>query len=322
MLSAARGIACAALALSVSAAPAQSYPSHPVRYIAPSSIGSGNDYLARLITNDLVAAFGQQIIVDNRAGAGGNMAAEIAARAPADGYTLLQVSSTLGINATLMRDAQWDLVRDFAPIALLATQPNLVAVHAALPVHTVTDLIKLAKAKPGALHYASAGPGSNSVLTAELLNTLAGITLAHVPYKGGGPAMTATAAGETALMIGPPASALPFIQQGKLRGIAITSKQRNPAFPQWPTVAETVPGYDLDGWYGLLAPARTPRAVIALWQRHLGATLAKPELLKLLNGAGYFPPPADQPVDFGPYMQAEIAKLAKIVAQTGAAGKN
>ena len=314
-----RAIVIATLALATGAAQAQNYPARPVRYIAPSSVGSGNDYLARLVTNDLTAALGQQIIVDNRAGAGGNMAAEIAARAPADGYTLLQVSSTLGINATIMRDVQWNLVRDFSPVALLATQPNLVAVHAALPVHTIADLIKLAKVKPGALHYASAGPGSNSVLTAELLNTLAGIKLTHVPYKGGGPAMTATAAGETALMIGPPSSALPFIQQGKLRGIAITSKQRNPAFPQWPTVAETVPGYDLDGWYGLLVPARTPTAVIALWQRHLGATLANPGIVKQLNGAGYFPPPADQPVDFGPFMKAEIAKLAKIVQRTGAA---
>ena len=131
--------------------------------------------------------------------------------------------------------------------------------------------------------------------------------------------MTAAAAGETALMIGPPATALPLIQQGKLRGIAISSRRRLAEFPQWPTVAETVPGYEFDGWYGLLAPARTPRAITALWHQHVNATLAKPAIVKLLNGAGYFPPPADQPVDFGPFMKAEIAKLAKIVQQTGAA---
>jgi len=314
-----RAVVFTTLALVIAAAQAQTYPARPVRYIAPSSIGSGNDYLARLVTNDIIPAFGQQIIVDNRAGAGGNMAADIAARAPADGYTLLQVSSTLGINASLMRGLQWDLVRDFAPVALLATQPNLVAVHAALPVNNIADLIRLAKAKPGSINYSSAGPGSNSFLAAELLNTLAGIKLTHVPYKGGGPAMTAAAAGETALMFGPPASALPFIQQGKLRGIAISSKQRIAEFPHWPTIAETVPGYDLDGWYGMLAPLRTPQAVIDLWRRHLAATFAKPAIVKQLNAAGYFPPAPGEVVDFGKYMQAEIAKLAKIVQQTGAA---
>ena len=295
---------------------AETYPSRPVRYLVPSSVGSGNDFLARLILNDIIPALGQQVIADNRAGAGGNMAAELGAKSPPDGYTLMQVSSTLAINQSVMRNPPWDLVRDFAPVTLYAMQPNLVAVHAGLPVQSIPDLIKLARAKPGAVNYASAGPGSNSFLAAELLNTLAGIKMVHVPYKGGGPAMTAAAAGETALMIGPPASALPLIQQGKLRGVAISSRQRNPEFPQWPTVAETVPGYDFDGWYGLLAPARTPRAVIETWRRHTAAALAKPNLVRLLNAAGYFPPA--EPVDFGPFLQAEIAKFAKLVKLTGA----
>ena len=143
------------------------------------------------------------------------------------------------------------------------------------------------------------------------------IRMVHVPYKGGGPAMTAAAAGETALMIGPPATALPLIQQGKLRGVAISSRQRNPEFPQWPTVAETVPGYDFDGWYGLLAPARTARAVIDTWRKHAAASLAKPNIARLLNAAGYFPPA--EPVDFGPFLKAEIAKFAELVRKTGAA---
>ena len=323
MTPAARSRLCAGIALpcvlGMTAADAQSYPTRPVRYIAPSSVGSGNDFIARVVVNDVVAALGQQIIVDNRAGAGGNVAAEITSRAPADGYTLMQVSSTLAINASVTRNMPWDLVRDFVPVTLLAMQPNLVAVHAGLPVNNIADLVKLAKSKPGAINYSSAGPGSNSFLAAELLNSLAGIKMIHVPYKGGGPAMTAAAAGETALMIGPPATALPLIAQGKLRGIAISSRRRLAEFPQWPTVAETVPGYEFDGWYGLLAPARTPRMVTDLWHRQVNATLAKPAIIKLLNGAGYFPPPADQPVDFGPFMKAEIAKLAKIVQQTGAA---
>ena len=307
---------CALLAATASA---QTYPTRPVRYIAPSSVGSGNDFIARVVVSDVVAVLGQQIIVDNRAGAGGNVAAEIASRAPADGYTLMQVSSTLAINSSVTRNMPWDLVRDFAPVALLAMQPNLVAVNAGLQVNTIAELVKLAKSKPGAINYSSAGPGSNSFLAAELLNSLAGIKMVHVPYKGGGPAMTAAAAGETALMIGPPATALPLIQQGKLRGVAISSRRRLAEFPQWPTVAETVPGYEFDGWYGLLAPARTPRAITELGYRQVNATLAKPAIVKLLNGAGYFPAPADQPVDFGPFMRAEITKLAKIVQMTGAA---
>jgi tripartite-type tricarboxylate transporter receptor subunit TctC len=298
---------------------AQTYPDRPVRYIVPSSVGSGNDFIARAVINDLIPALGQQVIVDNRAGAGGNLAAEIASRAPADGYTLMQVSSSLAISASVSRNVPWDLVRDFAPVTLLAMQPNLVAVNAALPVQSIADLVRLAKAKPGSINYSSSGPGTNSFLAAELLNSLAGIKMVHVPYKGGGPAMTAAAAGETSLMIGPPATALPLIQQGKLRGIAISSKQRISEFPQWPTVAETVPGYEFDGWYGLLAPARTPRTVIELWHRHVNATLAKANIVRLLNSAGYFPPAPNQPVEFGPFMKAEIAKLAKIVQQTGAA---
>lgn len=289
-----------------------------MRYIAPSSIGSGNDFIARIMANDMGQVLGQQIIVDNRAGAGGNIAAELAARAPADGYTLLQVSSTLGINASLSRNVPWDLVRDFSPVTLLAMQPNLVVVHTSLPVKSIGDLIKLAKARPGEINYSSAGPGSNSFLAAELLNTLAGIKMVHVPYKGGGPAMTAVAAGETSLMIGPPATSMPHIQQGKLRGLAISSSKRLPQFPQYPTVAETVPGYDFDGWYGLLAPVKTPKEVISTLHRVANGTLSKPHIIKVLNNAGYFPPASNQPVEFGPFLKSEIEKLAKIVQLTGA----
>ncbi len=297
---------------------AQGYPTKPIRYIAPSSIGSGNDFIARIMANDMGPVFGQQIIVDNRAGAGGAIAAELAARAPADGYTLLQVSSTLGINASLSRNVPWDLVRDFSPVTLLAMQPNLVVVHSSLPVKSIGDLIKLAKARPGEINYSSAGPGSNSFLAAELLNTLAGIKMVHVPYKGGGPAMNAVATGETSLMIGPPATSMPHIQLGKLRGLAISSSKRSPQFPQYPTVAETVPGYDFDGWYGLLAPAKTPKEVIATLHRAANGTLSKPNIIRILNNAGYFPPASNQPVEFGPFLKSEIEKLAKIVQLAGA----
>jgi tripartite-type tricarboxylate transporter receptor subunit TctC len=305
----------ATLAVAALDAGAQAYPLRPVRYIAPSSVGSGNDFIARIVINDVIPSFGRQVIVDNRAGAGGNMAAEMAAHAPADGYTLMQVSSTLAINVNVARNVPFDLVRDFAPIALLAMQPNLIAVNASLGVHTIGDLVRLAKEKT--IYYSSAGPGSNSFLAGELLNMMAGIKMVHVPYKGGGPAMAAAAAGETALMIGPPATAMPFIQQGRLRGVAVFSKERFAEFPQWPTVAETLPGYDLDGWYGVLAPAGTPKMVIELWQRLLNATLTKPQIIRQLKAAGYFP--SEQPVDFGPFLKDEIAKLGKVVQIAGAA---
>ena len=164
---------------------AQAYPARPIRYIVPSSAGSGNDFLARILAADMGHALGQQIVVDNRAGAGGNIAGELAANAPADGYTMFQSSISLAINTTLSRKLPYDLVRDFTAVTLLALQPNLVVVNASLPVKSVSELIQYAKAKPGAIHFSSSGPGTNSFLAAELLNTLAGIKMVHVPYKGG-----------------------------------------------------------------------------------------------------------------------------------------
>lgn len=299
---------------------AQSYPARPIRFIVPSSAGSGNDFIARLMSAEMGQALGQQIVVDNRAGAGGDIAGELAATAPADGYTMLQSSISMAIHMSLSSKLRYNLVRDFAPVTLLAIQPNLVVVPSTLPARSIAELVKLAKANPGTINYSSSGPGTNSFLAAELLSSLAGIKMVHVPYKGGGPAVAAAAAGETSLMIGPIATSAPFIQQGKLVGLAVTSSKRLPEFPQYPTVAETFPGYAFDNWYGLLVPVRTPREVVTALHRAAFEALNKTHIVKLLSNAGFIAAPG-QPAEFAAFVNAEIAKVAKILQQAGVATK-
>jgi tripartite-type tricarboxylate transporter receptor subunit TctC len=299
-----------------SPAAAQGYPSRPIRYIVPSSAGSGNDFMARIMAADMSQALNQQIVVDNRAGAGGNIAGELAANAPADGYTILQTSVTLTINASLHKKLAYDILKDFSPVGLLALQPNLLSVNASLPATSVAELIKHAKAKPGAINFSSAGLGSNSFLASEYFATLAGVMLTHVAYKGGGPAIAAVGSGETQMMIGPIPTAQPFIQQGRMRGLAVSSSKRLPDFPQIPTIAETVPGYEFDNWYGMLVPAKAPKEVITTLHRVASEALRKPHIVKQLANAGYVPV-GSSPAEFDRFHKAEIAKLAKIIKQTG-----
>jgi tripartite-type tricarboxylate transporter receptor subunit TctC len=259
----------------------------------------------------------QQVVVDNRAGAAGNIAGELAANAPADGYTILQTSVTLAINASFHKKLSYNILRDFAPITLLAIQPNLLTVNAAVPATSVAELIKYAKAKPGAVNFASAGLGSNSFLAAEYFATMAGVKLTHVAYKGGGPAIAAIGAGESQMMIGPIPTAQPFIQQGRIRGLAVSSSKRLPDFPQIPTIAETVPGYAFDNWYGMLVPVKTPKEVIATLHRAATLALRKQHIVKQLANAGYVPA-GGTGAEFDVFHKAEITKLAKIIKQTGA----
>jgi tripartite-type tricarboxylate transporter receptor subunit TctC len=309
-------LACVSVHFS-SSAWSQSYPSRPIRYIVPSSAGSGNDFMARIMAADMSQALSQQIVVDNRAGAGGNIAGELAASAPADGYTILQTSVTLAINASLHKKLGYDILRDFAPVTLLALQPNLLTVNAAVPATSVAELIKYAKAKPGAIHFSSAGLGSNSFLASEYFATLAGVKLTHVAYKGGGPAIAAVGAGETQMMIGPIPTAQPFIQQGRMRALAVSSSKRLPGFPQIPTIAETVPGYEFDNWYGMLVPVKAPKEVIATLHRTATQALRKPHIVKQLANAGYVPVGGSS-AEFNSFHKAEIAKLARIITETGA----
>jgi tripartite-type tricarboxylate transporter receptor subunit TctC len=300
-----------------SAAQAQAYPAKTVRYIVPSSAGGGSDYMSRIIAEELGAAFGQQVIVDNRAGAASNLGAEAVAKSAPDGYTVLQVSQTLAVNATLYKNLAYDLMRDFAPITLMVLQPYIVVVHQSLPVKSIGELVKLAKSRPGAINYPSAGAGSASFFAQELFKNMAGINLAHIPYKGGGPALVAVMSGEAPVYFAPIPTAMPQVQQGRLRALAVTTAKRLPSLPDYPTVAEAgVPGYESANWYGLAVPVKAPKEVVAALHRETVAVLAKPAVSKRLVDGGYVTV-GNTPDEYTAFLKTEIATLAKLIKQTG-----
>ncbi|HSQ05077.1 MAG TPA: tripartite tricarboxylate transporter substrate-binding protein, partial [Burkholderiales bacterium] len=240
---------CCSFAFIASPLPAQNFPSKPVRFIVPFSPGSGSDTIARIIAGGLSEVFGQQVIVDNRAGAAGNIGADAAAKAAPDGYTILLVILGHTANVTLYHNLPYDLLRDFAPVTQLASTPSILVVHPSLPVKSVGDLVKLAKAKPGAINYSSGGVGTPTFIAGELFKLQAGVNLMHVPYRAGGEALTAVLAGETSVYFAPIAPALPHVRSGKLRALAVTSAKRMPLFPEYPTVAELgYPRYQTGNW--------------------------------------------------------------------------
>ena len=294
------------------------YPLKPVRYLMPQPSGSGADTVGRIVAQGLTQVWGQQVIVDNRTGAAGNIGAEIAARAPADGYTILQVSLTHAVNASLYKNLTYDLRRDFTPVTQLASSPSLLVVHPSLPVKSLGDLVKLAKAKPGSINYASAGAGSATFLSTEMFKSQAGIDLLHVPYRGGGEAITSVLAGETSVYFAPVSTALPHVRSAKLRPLAVTTAKRLQLLPEMPTVAESgYPGYESGSWYGLLLPLRTPKATVTAVHAASIKALNLPEVNKRLVDLGYLII-GDRPEQFGQFLSIEIDKLAKIVRQSGA----
>jgi tripartite-type tricarboxylate transporter receptor subunit TctC len=292
---------------------AQDYPSKPVRYLVPSSPGSAVDTIGRIIAAGLGEVFRQQVFVEDRAGAGGNIGAAIAAKAPADGYTLLQINNNHTTNATLYGKLAYDLIRDFAPVAKLALSPYLIVVHPSLPVQSISDLIKLAKSRPGAITFASGGAGSGTFMSTELLKSQAGLDMLHIPYVGGGPALTAIISGQTLVYGAPLSTALPHIPQ-RLRALAVTSGKRNSLLPEIPTVAESVPGYEFNAWAGLLVPAKTPKEVIASIRSAVVAALNRPEVSKRLSDLGYSIV-ADQPDELAAFIKADIETMAKLIRQ-------
>ena len=298
-----------------SAAAAQPYPDRLLRYIVPGSPGSGADVLGRIVGGGLTQLSGQQVLVENRTGAGGNIGAELAAKAPADGYTVLQISMTHALNVSLYRKLGYDILRDFTPVTQLATSPSMLVVHPSLPVKSVVELIKLAKARPGAINYASAGTGTPTFLAAELFKGEAGIDMVHVPYKGGGEAMTSVISGETSVYFASAGIALPFVKQGSLRALAVTTPQRLPFLPEVPTVAERgLPRYQSGNWYGLMVPAKTPRDMVARIRDGVVAALAEPGVKKRLTEIAYVPI-GDRPEEFAAFLKSEISELAKLVQQ-------
>lgn len=293
---------------------AQQYPAKAIRYIVPSSAGSAVDTIGRVVAAGLTDVLGQQVIVDDRPGAGGNIGAAVAAKAPPDGYTVVQVNNNHTTNVTLYKNLQYDLLRDFAPVTQLASSPYVIVVHPSLPVKTVADLVKLAKAQPGVVRYASAGAGSGTFMVTELLKSQAKLNMLHVPYNGGGPAITSVVSGETVLYGAPFSVALPFLKQGKLRPLAVTSPKRLPAFPQYPTVAETIPGYEFTAWAGLMVPAAAPKQVIDTLHKAAVTALHKPDVAKRLSDLGYVPV-GDQPHELVAAMKVEIEKMAKLIRE-------
>jgi tripartite-type tricarboxylate transporter receptor subunit TctC len=307
-------LACSAIAYAQTAAP---YPAKPIRVIVPQSPGASTDLTARLIAQKLSAAFGQTVVVDNRPGAGSIVGTELVAKAAPDGYTLLVVASSITLNPTLHKNLPFDPVRDLAPITQLSAFPNLLTVHPTLPVKTVKDLIALAKAKPGSLNYGSSGSATGTHLSAELFKYMTGIDMVHVPYKGGGPAVQALLGGQVQLNFATIVSVLPHLRSGKLRGIAVTTAKRSPVAPEIPTIAESgVPGYDHGPWNGFLAPARTPRAVIARLNEETARILQLPETKSVLNSEGA-EPVGNKPEEFGAIIRNETAKWAKVIQSAG-----
>lgn len=298
-----------------STASAQTYPSKSIRYIVPSLPGGGSDILGRLVAAQMSQTLGQQVVVDNRAGGGGNIGAEIGARAVADGHTIFQMAITHAINVTLYRNLGYDIVRDFVPVTRLASTPLAVTVHPSLPAKSIAELVQLAKAKPGVINYGSAGTGTATYLAVELFKSRAGIDLLHIPYKGGGAAQSATLAGETSVFFANVATALPHVQAGRLRVLAVTSSKRLSVMPDSPTVAEAgYPGYQSESWFGLMLPVKTPKSVQSAVHRAALTALNAPEVNKRLVEMAFIPV-GDTAAEFSAFIRAEIATYGKLVRE-------
>ncbi len=296
---------------------ADAWPARPIRMIVAYPPGGGTDQVGRVMAEQLAQSLGQNVVIDNRGGATGNIGTELAARAIPDGYTLLMCNvAPNAVNVSLFKKLGFDPVKDFSPVSLVAVTPNILVAHPSMPVKTVADLVALAKAKPGALNFPSAGVGSSSHLAGEMLKSMAGIDMVHVPYKGGGPALIATISGQVQIMFATMPAAMPHVKSGKVRPVAVTTAKRSQAMPELPTIAESgVKGYEASTWYGLLAPARTPKPVIDRLHAETVKILAGP-VRQRLEAQG-FEPDGGTPAAFAAYIKSEITKWAKVIKQAG-----
>ena len=308
----------ACLFVTAPAAAQANFPSKPIRLILPFPPGGSTDIVARLIGQKLTESWGQPVLVDNRPGAGGNIAAETAAKAPPDGHTLFQVNVANAIGATLYPKLNYDLVTSFAPVTQLATTPYVLLAHPSIPARNTRELIAIAKARPGALIYASAGAGSATHLSGELLKTLSGTDILHVPYKGTGPAVTALLSGEVGLYFTTVPAAVPLVKSGRVRALGVTSTTRSALMPDVAPIAEAgLKGYETGTWHGILAPAATPKDVVAKLNAEIVKILAQPDVREKLVGQG-LDPIGGTPEQFAAYLKSEIAKWAKVVKASGA----
>ena len=298
-------------------ASAQQYPTRAVRLIVASSPGSGVDIVSRIVAQKLSAGLGQQVIVDNRAGAGANLGAEIAAKAPADGYTLLMGTPAHAINVSMYSGLNYDIVRDFAPVSLVSTGQYVVIVHPSVPVQSVKALIALARSKPGDLAYGSAGPGNSTHLAGELFNSMAGTKMLHVPYKGSGPALIELMSGQLQVMFANITAGLPHMRTHRVRGLAVTGPKRSSQAPELPTVAEAaLPGYAVTSFFGVLVPAGTPGAIIAKLNTEIIKAVRAADVQATLATEGA-EAVGSSPEEFAAYIRAEIPRWTAAVKTAG-----
>jgi tripartite-type tricarboxylate transporter receptor subunit TctC len=306
----------AALPVAQRIARAQAYPSGQVRVIAPFAPGGISDILARLIGQWLSERLGQPFIVENRPGAAGNIGTEAVVRAPADGYTLLVVGGWSAINATLYAKLSFNFIRDITPVASISRGPNVMVVHPSFPAKTVPEFIAYAKANPGRISMASVGNGSPPHICGELFKMMAGVDMVHVPYRGGGPALTDLLGGQVQVYFATTASSVEYIRAGRLRALAVTTATRSDALPDTPTMSEFIPGYEASGFYGLAAPKNTPAEIVDKLNNEINAGLADPKIKARLADLGDTPL-VGSPTDFGKLIAEETEKWAKVIEATG-----
>jgi len=316
---AATGVLIGLPAGNAAAQPAAPYPSRPVKLVIPFPPGGPLDIIGRAIAQKASEDWGQSVVVDNRPGAGGNIGADIVAKSPPDGYTILMGAlSTHAVNPSLYAKMPYDAVKDFAPISLVAITPNVLVVNASLPVGSAKEFVAYAKANSGKLSFGSGSNGSAGHLAGELFKVDTGTDIVHVPYKGGAPATQALLAGDTQFMFDNLANAMPQVKAGKLKALAVTTAERSKLAPELPTMAEAgLSGFDISTWFGLLAPAGTPKDVIAKWNAEVGKILNSPDMRERLTAQGAEPAPTT-PEQFAAFIQSEIPKYARIVKISGA----
>jgi tripartite-type tricarboxylate transporter receptor subunit TctC len=297
---------------------AAAYPERPIRVIVPSTPGGGTDLAARMVMPKLSEFLGQQIVIDNRGGASGNIGAELGARAAPDGYTLIAAVASLTSNVSLMKKVPFDIQRDFAPIAMTVIVPNLLVANPSLPTGNLKELIAHIKSRPGQMQFASAGVGSMPHLMMEFFVSMAGLKMIHVPYKGAGPALVDIIAGHVPLMTANILSSLPHVKAGRLRAYGVTSAKRSPGAPDIPTIAEAgLPGYDAVTWFGVLAPAGTPRGIVTKLHAGVVNAVSDPAVRKRFIDDGADPSPSKSPEEFAALISSETRKWAKVIKDAG-----
>lgn len=313
-----RPVASAALLTISLGAIAQNYPATPVHIVVPFPAGGGNDSMARILAQKLSESFGRQFIVDNKAGANGMIGSEFVAKAPKDGYTLLLNGANFVTTPSLYSNVTYHPIKQFEPISLIALAPNVLVVHPSVPARNVKELIALAKAKPKQINFAGSGSGSTPHLAGELFKTMTKADMLHIPYRGTGPAITGVMSGEASIMFMPALSAVPLIGNGRVRAIAVTSKERLPALPAMPTVAESgLTGYESSQWYGLLAPAGTPAEIVNVLSAQVGKIMRTPEMKRQMADSGSIAVGSTREA-FAKHLADEFAKWPKVIKASGA----